>query len=117
MQEENEIVVEKKKKSGKVRKTLKDEIQELQSQLQLSNSDETPQVGEHLRDFFSRTCNHWAQQVANLPETIENQLSGKEMKRKGFALAEVRYNELLPGMCSVKLYISILNKFFSAGSY
>ncbi|OQR83764.1 hypothetical protein ACHHYP_14301 [Achlya hypogyna] len=86
----------KSKKKKNDRKALRKEIEELQDQLQLADEEQTPQPGETLRDFFARTANHWARQVANLPETTERQLSVKDIKREGFAMAEVRYNELLP---------------------
>ncbi|KAH9129334.1 hypothetical protein AeMF1_000620 [Aphanomyces euteiches] len=89
-------IEKKKKKKKNDRKALRAEIEELQDQLQLADESQTPQPGENLRDFFARTADHWAKQVALLPDTFERQLSVKDIKREGFAMAEVRYNELLP---------------------
>ncbi|KAH9097002.1 hypothetical protein Ae201684P_011734 [Aphanomyces euteiches] len=89
-------IEKKKKKKKNDRKALRAEIEELQDQLQLADESQTPQPGENLRDFFARTADHWAKQVALLPDTFERQLSVKDIKREGFAMAGVRYNELLP---------------------
>ncbi|RHZ00040.1 hypothetical protein DYB35_011835, partial [Aphanomyces astaci] len=86
----------KSKKKKNDRKAIRHEIETLQDQLQLADDSQTPLPGENLRDFFARTANHWATQVAHLPDTFERQLSVKDIKREGFAMAEVRYNELLP---------------------
>ncbi|ETW02247.1 hypothetical protein H310_05799 [Aphanomyces invadans] len=86
----------KKSKKKNDRKAIRQEIETLQDQLQLADETQTPLPGENLRDFFARTAKHWATQVAQLPDTFERQLSVKDIKREGFALAEVRYNELLP---------------------
>ncbi|RLO01966.1 hypothetical protein DYB28_012316, partial [Aphanomyces astaci] len=86
----------KSKKKKNDRKAIRHEIETLQDQLQLADDSQTPLPGENLRDFFARTAIHWATQVAHLPDTFERQLSVKDIKREGFAMAEVRYNELLP---------------------
>ncbi|GLD96828.1 hypothetical protein PINS_up005511 [Pythium insidiosum] len=95
----------KKKKSKKSKKSkekkndrraIRAEIEKLQEQLGLDDINRTPQMGENLRDFFARTQEFWATEIARRPDTIERQLSVKEIKREGFLLAEERYNELLP---------------------
>lgn len=90
----------KKKKSKKKtndRRAIRAEMEKLQEQLELDDVDRTPQMGENLRDFFARTANYWSRAVAERADTIERQLSIKEIKREGFSMAETRYNELLPG--------------------
>lgn len=95
---EKEVKKEKKKKSKKEshRRAIRAEMEKLQEQLGLADMERTPQMGENLRDFFARTDATWAREVMNLPSTKERELSIKEIKREGFALAEARYQELLP---------------------
>lgn len=88
----------KKSHAKKDRKAIRAEMEKLQEQLDLDDRDRTPQLGENLRDFFARTCHYWAEQIANLPDAVERQLTVKEMKREGFDRAEQRYNELQNGM-------------------
>jgi hypothetical protein len=84
-----------KKKAG-----LKEEIAELNSQLNLDDTNRTPAMGEAMADFYSRTSEFWTQQAAeSMKEQGSNAnepLSHKEMKREGFALAQTRYDELSP---------------------
>jgi hypothetical protein len=93
----------KKKKSKKSndRRAVRAEIEKLQEQLGLDDVNRTPQMGENLRDFFARTQDVWAREIAQLPDTHERQLNIKEIKREGFVLAEERYNELLPSTFSL----------------
>lgn len=97
---EEEIKKKKKKSKTKTktndRRAVRAEIEKLQEQLGLDDIQRTPQMGENLRDFFARTQETWAREIAQRPNTFERQLSVKEIKRGGFALAEERYNELLP---------------------
>ncbi|RLN20101.1 hypothetical protein BBJ28_00016935, partial [Nothophytophthora sp. Chile5] len=86
-----------KSKKDNHRRTIRAEMEKLQEQLGLDDLVRTPQMGENLRDFFARTDATWASEVMARPSTAERQLSIKEIKREGFALAEARYNELLPG--------------------
>lgn len=53
----------------------------------------TPQPGEKLRAFYERTKQHWASTAL-----IESQgkLRGKEMRKRGFALADQQYQEYKP---------------------
>lgn len=100
--DDDEAGEQKKKKKKSKRKTndrraIRAEMEKLQEQLELDDVDRTPQMGENLRDFFARTANHWSRAVAQRADTIERQLSIKEIKREGFIMAETRYNELLPG--------------------
>lgn len=59
----------------------------------------TPQPGEALRDFYSRTKSYWAN-VAH--EQSAGQSRGKEMRRDGFELAEKRYLELKPVLDEIR---------------
>ncbi|RLN45358.1 hypothetical protein BBO99_00008283 [Phytophthora kernoviae] len=85
-----------KSKKDNHRRAIRAEMEKLQEQLGLDDIARTPQMGENLRDFFARTDATWAREVMNLPSTTERELSVKEIKREGFALAEERYKELLP---------------------
>lgn len=115
-EEDDEAGTEEKKKKKKKsksksskndRRAIRAEMEKLQEQLELDDANRTPQMGENLRDFFARTATYWATQVAQRPDTQERQLSVKEIKREGFAMAEVRYNELLPGTSTLSLCVSI----------
>ncbi|SPO24773.1 uncharacterized protein UTRI_01747_B [Ustilago trichophora] len=53
----------------------------------------TPQPGENLRSFYERTKQHWASTA--LIES-EGRLRGKEMRKRGFALADQQYQEYKP---------------------
>eukprot|EP00540_Astrosyne_radiata_P015245 CAMPEP_0116823404 /NCGR_PEP_ID=MMETSP0418-20121206/817_1 /TAXON_ID=1158023 /ORGANISM="Astrosyne radiata, Strain 13vi08-1A" /LENGTH=179 /DNA_ID=CAMNT_0004451649 /DNA_START=75 /DNA_END=614 /DNA_ORIENTATION=- len=87
---------EKSKRSG-----LRQEIAELKEKLKLDDSSSTPQMGEAMADFYSRTSDYWTQKVATQladdDSRRENEtLSNKELKREGFLLAQKRYEELRP---------------------
>ena len=62
----------------------------------LTNEPErTPEAGETMADFFSRTLGYWTEQVmANQGNSEE--IPAKELKRQGFKLAKERYDELTP---------------------
>lgn len=53
----------------------------------------TPQPGEKLRAFYERTKQHWASKAHT---DSEGRLRGKEMRKKGFALADQQYQEYKP---------------------
>ena len=63
MQESDVLKKKKKAKKTNDRRALRKEMEALQEQLQLGDSNLTPLVGENLRDFFARTANYWSQQV------------------------------------------------------
>jgi hypothetical protein len=83
---------EKSKRAG-----LRQEVTDLKSQLDLDDTNRTPQMGEALADFYSRTCQYWNDKASvNVAATASQQsesekLSGKELKREGFKLASERY--------------------------
>ena len=93
-------------KSGKKkskRRAIRERIKSLKEQLDLDEQERTPQVGESLADFYSRTVSYWSQQAAAAQEEDTSEstnqgepLSEKELKREGFALAQIRYSELEP---------------------
>ena len=53
----------------------------------------TPQPGENLRSFYERSKQHWASRA--LIES-DGKLRGKEMRKRGFALADQQYQEYKP---------------------
>ncbi|KAI3493234.1 hypothetical protein L1887_42074 [Cichorium endivia] len=52
----------------------------------------TPQPGEKLRAFYERTKPHWAAVAME----ADPKLRGKEMRKRGFALADQQYQEYKP---------------------
>ena len=78
---------------------VREEIKSLNEKLNVDDSNSTPQNGEELADFYSRTSVHWTQKGsgpldAGISQTDE--LTAKELKREGFNLARDinRYDEL-----------------------
>jgi N-acetylneuraminic acid mutarotase len=85
---------EKSKRAG-----LRQEISDLKGKLDLDDGDRTPQMGEALAEFYSRTSQYWNDFAASriAKDTSESEkLSSKELKREGFNLASERYDELKP---------------------
>lgn len=82
-------------------RTFKQEIQQLQDQLELADPNRTPISTENLRDFFARTSAYWTEEAMKQDDAAAR--STKELKRCGFALAEIRYNELLPVLERINL--------------
>ncbi|KAK4798380.1 hypothetical protein SAY86_030706 [Trapa natans] len=66
-------------------------IEQIRANLGLSDSQRTPMPGESLKDFYKRTNMYW--QMAAHEHT---QHTGKELRKDGFDLAVVRYQELKP---------------------
>mmetsp|Transcript_8255 Transcript_8255/g.12434 ORF Transcript_8255/g.12434 Transcript_8255/m.12434 type:complete len:861 (-) Transcript_8255:37-2619(-) len=94
---------EAKKAAKKERlKGIREEIKSLNEQLNLGDSNSTPQSEEDLAAFYARTALYWEQQacevVGNQSEgnNKNSELSVKELKREGFNLARQRYEELMP---------------------
>ena len=76
-------------------KGIREEIKTLNEQLNAGDSNESPQAGEELADFYARTSVYWTQKAADSREDAANdELSVKELKREGFNLAQSRYEEL-----------------------
>lgn len=85
---------EKSKRAG-----LRQEITDLKGKLDLDDKNRTPQMGEALADFYSRTSQYWNDEAASrvAQDVSESErLSSKELKREGFNLASERYEELKP---------------------
>lgn len=86
--------------------SLRAEMESLRAHFDITDANRTPQAGEALRAFYQRTAEYWAGQVVEAWQQKQalsgeavhksEMLSEKEIKKQGFALAEVRYNELLP---------------------
>ena len=72
----------------------------MKEKLNLDEKHRTPQIGESLAEFYTRTSEHWTKQAAMAVAGVESDtnevLTEKEMKREGFALAQRRYSELEP---------------------
>ena len=83
-----------KKSSKQKRAGLRQEVAELNEKYGLDDLNRTPNSGETLADFYSRTSEFWNAQAAS--EVGDSELSNKELKRKGFSLAKERYDELEP---------------------
>ena len=84
---------------------IREEIEELRSSLNMDDPSSTPLDGETLRDFYSRTTEKWSQEVIQHWRDREASSSGsyemevlteKAIKRQGFQLAEMSYNQLSP---------------------
>ncbi|KAK4756136.1 hypothetical protein SAY87_009893 [Trapa incisa] len=73
------------------RKEKRLRIEQIRANLGLSDSQRTPMPGESLKDFYKRTNMYW--QMAAHEHT---QHTGKELRKDGFDLAVVRYQELKP---------------------
>jgi len=96
-------------KKEKVR-GIREEIKSLNERLGLHSDGATPQMGEGLADFYARTAESWethaAQTVAGQLEASSSSANGggggggsmssKELKRVGFSMAKLRFDELKP---------------------
>ena len=85
---------EKKSKRKSKRSGIREEIAELNETYELSDSNRTPNTGESLADFYSRTSGFWNDKAAEDVAMTNKQLSNKELKREGFKLAKDRFDEL-----------------------
>jgi len=85
---------------------LREEMEGLRAHLGVTDENRTPLGGETLRQFYSRTVAYWSSEVIRIWKEDEEKnsnsafsgeiMSEKEIKKKGFLGAEMRYNELLP---------------------
>lgn len=92
--EENESMQSTERES-KSQNHVSQEFIELDEQYGIADMSRTPQAGESLADFYSRTSSYWNDQASNSASMISSDsLSAKEIKREGFALARKRYEEL-----------------------
>jgi len=69
------------------------EVGKLREQLQLGDETKTPLPREPLRDFFKRTVDVWVRLAL---EGKTERMSGKEVRREAFKMAQDRFNELWP---------------------
>lgn len=76
------------------------EVAELTEEFDLNNPLRTPQQGEALADFYSRTKTYWNEQAAEVLDAAEP--TNKELKREGFQLARKRFEELEPVLEKLK---------------
>jgi hypothetical protein len=65
----------------------------LNEKYNLGDDNLTPQPGEALAEFYSRTKGYW-NDAANKINGSSEELSKKELKRQGFSLAQGRFEEL-----------------------
>jgi hypothetical protein len=83
------------RKKSKV--SLRQEVAELNQKYDLGDNNRTPENGESLADFFSRTSDYWNNQAAEKFSEVDSEpLTNKELKRQGFILAKERYEDLAP---------------------
>jgi len=83
-----------KKKSE--RACLRQEVTELNEKYSLDDQKRTPNNGESLADFYSRTSKYWNEVAAEKVSGMDSELTKKELKRQGFNFAKERYQELGP---------------------
>ncbi|GAX26582.1 hypothetical protein FisN_21Lh047 [Fistulifera solaris] len=74
--------------------SLQQEISALNQHYELTDANRTPQPSEILADFYARTADYWNERAAQIESGEE--MTQKELKRKGFGLAKERYEELEP---------------------
>jgi hypothetical protein len=70
---------------------IKAKLAELRDEHGLTEAGRTPDPGEALADFYSRTSGYWNKQTGLSEDTGA---SAKEIKRQGFALAKERFDGL-----------------------
>uniref|UniRef100_A0A7S4A982 DUF4110 domain-containing protein n=1 Tax=Pseudo-nitzschia australis TaxID=44445 RepID=A0A7S4A982_9STRA len=76
---------------------LRQEISELNEKYNLGDQNRTPENGECLADFYSRTSEYWNAQASELLSGVDSEpLTNKELKRQGFILANERFEDLGP---------------------
>ena len=102
---------EESKRQSKDKAGGNPEIADLGAKHDLSNKDRTPEEGEVLADFFSRTSSYWNEQALEMMKQNDESVepSKKEIKREGFQLARKRFEELEPVMERLK-ELSLGNK-------
>ena len=92
-------------KGGSRTGSIKAEIASLRDELHVDDTNRTPQLGEKLTDWFSRTTEYWTRLAfescdsggATASSTnTSGALSEKEYRRLAFSMAQQRYEELRP---------------------
>ncbi|KAG7367506.1 galactose oxidase [Nitzschia inconspicua] len=92
--DDTRALVPTKKSSKHTRSGLRDEVAKLNEQYGLDDENRTPNPGEALADFYSRTVEYWNSCAKKELAGTDDVLSNKELKRQGFAMAKERYLEL-----------------------
>ena len=97
--------IKEAKKAAKKEKMkgIREEIKELNEKLCIGDSDATPLSNEDLATFYARTALYWEQKASELQSSNEvastsrdEELTIKEIKREGFAMARDHYEKLKP---------------------
>jgi hypothetical protein len=70
---------------------IKAKLADLRDEHGLTEANRTPDPGEALADFYTRTAGYWNEQTGLSEDTGA---SAKEIKRQGFALAKERFEGL-----------------------
>ena len=111
-EDEAEVVVEEKPAVKKVGKSLKDKMEKIRTDHDLTETY-TPLVGESLKDFFARTQTHWGKAVVDAAVTAASELAEyervdindkKEVRRLAFALAGKRFEATVAILAKLKEY-------------
>jgi len=79
--------------------TIRAEIAGLRDQLQVDDANRTPQLGEKLTDWFTRTTEYWTRLAFESHDASSSgggALSEKEYRRLAFSMAQERYEEVRP---------------------
>jgi hypothetical protein len=77
----------------KVKKTIKEKMNEYQQKHDLSDESRTPQLNESLKEFHARTKDYW-NALALKSLTLEDDV--KDHKKRAFNLAQDRFELLKP---------------------
>ncbi len=107
---EEKCNIEHKVKFKSKKRSVREEINDLNDRLNLNDPNSTPQPNELMNQFFSRTAKYWmALDIENHemekaaaapppppPRGGGEEFSEKEVRRRAFKLAEARYMELQP---------------------
>mmetsp|Transcript_16016 Transcript_16016/g.34847 ORF Transcript_16016/g.34847 Transcript_16016/m.34847 type:complete len:872 (-) Transcript_16016:57-2672(-) len=111
-EEDEDVGVEEgKEKHKKKKEKTRDKIARIREEYDLDDLDRTPELGESMADFYSRTAEHWETRAVEVVASAAKSegavanssadLSAKELKRQGFNMARERYEELKPVLDSL----------------
>ena len=77
------------------RSGIREEVAELNQKYDLADTNRTPENGETMAEFYSRTSHYWNEQATEQFSGVDSEpLTNKELKRQGFILAKERYESL-----------------------
>ena len=109
--EDGDAAADGKEKRKKKKEKTRDKINRLREEFCLDDLERTPEMGETMADFYSRTATHWASEVVKVAQAATDggntamnasaELSAKELRARGFDLARERYEELKPVLDSL----------------